>query len=117
MTRPARMGERRPRGTIVVALFVAALAIAACGGGTKKSGSPTSISGGNEGAANGATNVTPFCRDYQDAISSYLLAAGDVTGPDFASFLTEFTKVTAEAPKAIKRDVSTMLDNAKSARK
>lgn len=100
--------------TVVVAVFAAAT-VAACGGGAAKTASVTTNAGGYGSFGGAAANVAHFCRDYKEAAFRFSLAAGDATDPDFAKFMTALTQAKAEAPSAVKGDVSTMLDLAKSA--
>src|SRR3954447_25469515 len=100
--------------TVVVAVFAAAT-VAACGGGAAKTASVTTNAGGDGSSGGGAASVAHFCRDYKEAAFRFSLAAGDVTDPDFAKFMTALTQAKAEAPSAVKGDATTMLNLAKSA--
>src|SRR3954454_11722459 len=112
MARPARMAHQLPATVLVAALV--AVSVAACGGGAKTASLTTN--GGGAGSSGGAaSNVAHFCRDYKEAAFRFSLAAGDVTDPDFAKFMTALTQAKAEAPSAVKGDATTMLDLAKSA--
>jgi hypothetical protein len=57
--------------------------------------------------------VANFCQDYLAAADAYQQTSGDVTDPNFATFLSSLTKAQAEAPAAVKGDVTTMLNEAK----
>src|SRR4051812_11010653 len=108
MARRVRMAHRLPATVLVAA--VVAVTVAACGGGAKTASVTT-----NGGGGGAAASVAHFCRDYKEAAFRFSLAAGDVTDPDFAKFMTALTQAKAEAPSAVKGDATTMLDLAKSA--
>ncbi len=101
--------------TSATTAFVAAgLLLAACGGNSHKAA--TSSIGGGGITANATVSVAHFCRDYTAADDAYQQTLGDVTDPQFAVFLSSLTQAQAEAPAAVKGDVTTMLNEAKRAK-
>lgn len=101
--------------TSATTAFVAAgLLLAACGGNSHKA-AISSIGGGGI-TANATVSVAHFCRDYTAADDAYQQTLGDVTDPQFAVFLSSLTQAQAEAPAAVKGDVTTMLNEAKRAK-
>ncbi len=101
--------------TSATTAFVAAgLVLAACGGNAPKAA--TTGSGGGGVTANATASVAHFCRDYTAADDAYGQTLGDVTDPEFAVFLSSLAQAQAEAPAAVKSDVTTMLNDAKRAK-
>jgi hypothetical protein len=90
------------RFVFVLGVFVVALA--GCGGGGSK---------GNASGAPATASVANFCRDYTAAAYAYQQTSGDVSDPNFAQFVSRLTTAQAEAPAAVKSDVTGMLNEAK----
>jgi hypothetical protein len=71
------------------------------------------LSGATGSAAVPATNTKAFCKNYIAAAKSFQLSFGDVEDPSFAKFVTLLQKAQADAPPAVKGQVSSMLNTAR----
>jgi hypothetical protein len=93
----------------MILLGGAMLLLAACGGGGGDGASKARTAG------NDVSNVENFCRDYRAAVAQYEESFGDAQDPAFERFASLLKKAQAEAPEAVKGDVTTMVDEVEKA--